>query len=52
VPISAILVARPYDKKESGDKKVRALHEVELIFAANITNNWSIFFELEAADET
>jgi hypothetical protein len=52
VPISAILVARPYDKKESGDKKVRALHEVELIFAANITNNWSIFFELEAEDET
>ncbi|PKG81083.1 hypothetical protein CXF85_20195 [Colwellia sp. 75C3] len=52
MPISAVLVARPYDKKESGDKKVRAIHEVELIFAANITNDWSIFFELEAEDET
>lgn len=52
VPISGILVSRPYDKKDSGDAKVRALHEVEIIMAGNIAKNWSGFFEIEAEDET
>jgi len=26
VPVSAIFIARPYDKKDSGDPKLRALH--------------------------
>lgn len=52
VPISAILVARPFDKKKSGPRKLRALHEVELVIAGNIANNWSGFFEIEAEDET
>lgn len=52
VPISLILVARPYDKKDSGNEKVRALHEVELIVAGNVAKNWSGYFEIEAEDET
>ncbi|MFT5502049.1 MAG: hypothetical protein ACI88G_002190 [Woeseiaceae bacterium] len=52
VPISAVLVARPYDKKDSGNEKVRALHEVEIIVAGNIASNWSGYFEIEAEDET
>ncbi len=51
VPLSAVLVSRPYDKKDSGDTKVRAIHEVEIIMAGNIAKNWSGFFELEAEDE-
>jgi len=51
VPISAVLVSRPYDKKDSGNTKNRALHEVEIIVAGTIANNWSGFFEIEAEDE-
>ncbi len=50
-PISAVLVARPYDKKDSGDRKIRALHEVEVMVAGQIGDGWSGFFELEAEDE-
>jgi len=52
VPISGILVARPYDEKDSGERKLRALHEVEIIVAGNIARNWSGYFEIEAEDET
>ena len=52
VPISGVLVARPYDKKDSGDAKLRALHEVEIIVAGNIAKKWSGYFEIEAEDET
>lgn len=52
VPVSAILVARPYDKKDSGNEMIRALHEVEIIVAGNIAKNWSGYFEIEAEDET
>jgi len=51
VPMSGILISRPYDKKDSGDAKVRAIHEVEIILAGNIAKNWSGFFEMEAEDE-
>ena len=51
-PASALLVGRPYDKKDSGDGKLRALHEVELMFAGVIYNDVSGFFEFEAEDET
>ena len=50
-PVSAILVARPYDKKDSGDRKLRALHEAEVIVAGVIGDGWSGLFELEAEDE-
>ena len=52
VPISAVLIARPYDKKDSGNEKIRAVHEVEIIVAGNISNKWSGYFEIEAEDET
>ena len=52
VPLSVIFVARPYDKKDSGVEKIRALHEVELIVAGNLSENWSGYFEIEAEDET
>lgn len=50
-PISSVVKARPYDKKESGDSKVRALHEVELMVAGSIHPNVPLFFEFEAEDE-
>ncbi len=52
VPLSGILVSRPYDKKDSGDDKVRAIHEVELIAGGVLAPNWSGYFEFEAEDET
>jgi hypothetical protein len=50
--VSAVLVARPYDKKKSGDEKLRALHEVEIIAAGVIGKNFSGWFEIEGEDET
>ena len=50
-PISAVLTARPYDEKKSGNRKLRALHEAELISAGIIYKNVSGFLELEAEDE-
>jgi hypothetical protein len=51
-PISAVLVARPYDKKDSGDTKLRAVHELEILAAGVIAKQASGWFELEAEDET
>ena len=51
LPISAGIVARPFDKKDSGETKVRAIHEVELIVAGQIAQGFSGFIELEAEDE-
>ena len=52
IPVSAVIVARPYDKKDSKeDFNMRALHEVEVFVAGAAGKNWSGFFELEAEDE-
>lgn len=51
IPVSAILVARPFDKKSSGDPKVRALHEVEVMISGTVARDVSAFFEIEAEDE-
>jgi len=51
-PISGLIVARPYDKKDSGDRMVRAIHEVELFIAGTMGKNVSIFAEIEAEDES
>lgn len=51
LPMSVVLVARPYDKKDSGELQVRALHEAELMIAGPMGENMSGFFELEAEDE-
>lgn len=50
-PLGVIVKSRPYDKKESGDSKLRALHEVELFIAGQIYENISGFLEIEAEDE-
>ena len=51
LPVSVMLVARPYDKKSSGKKKIRALHEVELMVAGPMGDKFSSFIEIEAEDE-
>ncbi len=50
-PISALVQSRPYDKKDSGERKMRALQEIELFIGGAVTNNVSAFFEIEAEDE-
>src|SRR3970040_1193049 len=50
VPLSALLIARPYDKKERADTKLRALHEAELIVAGAF-NKFSGWFAIEDEDE-
>lgn len=52
LPVSVILVARPYDKKGSAtDPKNRAIHEVEVMIAGPMGEKFSGFFEIEAEDE-
>lgn len=51
LPISVLLVSRPYDKKGSGETKLRALHEVELMVAGPMGDKFSSFIEIEAEDE-
>lgn len=52
IGVSAVISARPYDKKGSADDaKLRALHEAEVIVAGAAGKNWSGFFELEGEDE-
>lgn len=51
VPISAILVSQPYDEKKSDVRKVRALHEAEVMVAGLLYKNVSGFLEIEAEDE-
>ncbi len=51
-PMGVLLVARPYDKKKSGDAKNRAFHELELFLAGALNDNWSGYAEIEAEDET
>ncbi|MEN8132376.1 MAG: hypothetical protein ABFS45_19800 [Pseudomonadota bacterium] len=50
-PVSAAIIGRPYDKKDSGEEKLRAIHEIELFVAGVMYKNVSGFFELEAEDE-
>jgi hypothetical protein len=50
-PMSALIKSRPYDKKEGGDEKLRAIHEFELLVAGGIGKEFSTFVELEAEDE-
>ena len=51
LPVSVMLVSRPYDKKKDGETKIRALHEVELMIAGPMGEKFSSFFEIEAEDE-
>ncbi len=51
IPLSAVIVSRPYDDQKSDVRKVRALHEVELMVAGLLYKNVSGFLEIEAEDE-
>jgi len=51
IPISAVFVARPYDKKNSGKAKNRAIHEIELMLGGPLSEKVSGFVEIEAEDE-
>jgi hypothetical protein len=51
LPVSVMLISRPYDKKKSGKQKIRALHEVELMVAGPMGDKMSSFIEIEAEDE-
>ena len=50
-PVSAVLKSRPYEKSNKGKKKLRILHEVELMVAGVMARDFSGFFELEAEDD-
>jgi len=50
-PISALIVARPYDNEEE-TQHIRAIHEVELFVAGSMGQNLSMWTEIEAEDET
>jgi hypothetical protein len=50
-PISALIQSRPYDKKSSGERKMRALQEIELFIGGAINHTVSGFFEVEAEDD-
>ncbi len=51
-PISALIVSRPYDKADNGNRMLRAIHEVELFIAGTMGKNISIFSQISAEDET
>jgi len=51
-PMSIGIVARPYDKKDTGTTNNRAIHEFELFVGGEIADNVSGFAEIEAEDET
>lgn len=51
-PIAGLFVARPYDKKDSGERKIRAIHEIEIFFAGTVGNKIAFYSEIEAEDET
>lgn len=50
-PISALINSRPYDKKKSGKRKLRALQEIELFIGGAVNKNVSGFMEIEAEDD-
>jgi len=51
LPVSVMLVGRPYDKKKNGKTLIRALHEVELMVGGPMGEKFSAFLEIEAEDE-
>lgn len=51
LPVTAFIKGRPYEKRDSGEKTLRALHEVEVMAAGAMANNFSGWFELEAEDD-
>jgi len=52
LPVAAMIKARPYQNSDKGERKTRALNEVELMAAGAMANDLSGWFELEAEDDT
>ncbi len=50
-PISGLVISRPYDKADSGNRMVRAINGVALFIAGPVDKNISIFTQIEAEDE-
>jgi len=50
-PISGLVISRPYDKADSGDRMVRAINGVALFIAGTMGKKVSIFTQIEAEDE-
>ncbi len=50
-PVTAMIKARPFEKSDKGAKKIRALHEVEIMVAGTMARKFSGWFELEAEDD-
>jgi len=49
--VATMLKARPFEKKDSGAKTLRALHEVEIMVAGEFAPDFSGFLEIEAEDD-
>ncbi|MDX1795945.1 MAG: hypothetical protein R3219_04400 [Hydrogenovibrio sp.] len=49
-PIAAVITSRPYDKKKSGKKEIRAIHEAELIAGGNY-RKIATYVDIEAEGE-
>ncbi len=50
-PISGLVISRPYDKADNGDRMVRAINGVALFIAGTMGKNVSVFTQIEAEDE-
>lgn len=51
VPLSGLIVLRPYDNESGSNSQIHALHEVEVLSAGRAYKNVSTWFELEAEDD-
>ncbi len=49
--VSAFIISRPYDKRDNGNRKLRAVQEVEVFIAGPIDSNFSAFMAIEAEDD-
>ncbi len=49
--VTTIIKARPFEKKDSGAKTLRALHEIEIMVAGEFAPDFSGFLEIEAEDD-
>lgn len=50
MPLSGVIVLRPYDRESPGGAQNRALHEVEIMSGGRAYKNVSTWFEMEAED--
>ena len=50
-PVSMVLKARPYEDTDLGAKKLRILHEAEIMLAGEMAQDFSGFLEIEAEDD-